>query len=140
MTVYVYLIDPDGSVIPCEGADLLTLTREHIGESADVVTLSHPAFGGGEIGVGAINDWGRMDGLPLNVKAWALYGRSPIVGPMLVALDGSGASRPPFPSEVHDLLIDPTFPPANMRGAMKDALVVANTDGSMPLVLWPEGW
>lgn len=77
-------IDPDGTITDIEGSDILAVAQP-VFDSIDVVTCRAPIFQGSLVGV--IDDWGRVNGLPLNRKAWACYGRSPIFGPMFLAHD-----------------------------------------------------
>lgn len=77
-------IDPDGTVTPLSGR-LLDLGREAFDGMTSVVVLHHPMVA--DLLVGCVHDWGLVKGLPLNRRAWTLYGRSPIYGPMFVALD-----------------------------------------------------
>lgn len=71
-------------------------------EHTPVVTLHHPMFV--SLTIGYVDDWGATNGSPLNEKAWALYGGSPIYGPMWVADDNLGDLDP----EVVALLLGDT--------------------------------
>lgn len=80
-----FLIEPDGTIVVDQtAAEILVETLQDVG--ADVVTLRSPHLPAG-VYVGWVDDWGVTKGLPVNMKAWALYGRSPIHGPMVVRRD-----------------------------------------------------
>lgn len=83
-------IDPDGSVHDIDGENLIAAARAAF-ETIDIVTCRAPFYDG--FLVGAIDDWGRTKGMPLNRKAWAAYGRSPIYGPMFLAHDQDEAGH-----------------------------------------------
>ena len=89
---YVLRIDAHGGVIdPANGlmVDPMYLAKQWI-VYPTVVTL-HQQLTLNERGeaviVGIIDDFGIANGLPLNRTAWALYGGSPIYGPMFIAQD-----------------------------------------------------
>ncbi len=92
--IYVLRIDPDGTVFAVStqrgGYRYAANAAQKEGgiESIDIVTLRNPILGRG-VFVGAIDDRGATHDppLPVNRKAWALYGRSPIHGPMWLAND-----------------------------------------------------
>jgi hypothetical protein len=94
-------IDPDGTITRCQG-EAFDEAHNHFTGLCEVVTLAQEIEGRhikfDEILVGWIDDLGRYKPLPLNKKAWALYGRSPIVGTMFVADD--------YGSDLRDLLIE----------------------------------
>lgn len=73
-------------------------------------------FVGDETLVGWIFDWGRVEGMPINRKAWALYGRSPLFGPVVIACD----SGRPIPDRVIDMIGQPidTWVPDDVRAKM----------------------
>lgn len=145
MNVLCLRIDPDGTVIEYTDPDLLGLAHAEF-EETDVVVLRSPWYDervlpdGAPPLVGVIYDWGRDLGLPLNVKAWALYGRSPICGPMWIALDSEddGRRRPLPPGLLSAVRHDrfPRIPPAGddiidlMRSALATAL--ANGESNVP--------
>lgn len=92
-------IDTEGDVTLIEGSDLLARAGEEF--SALTVVSCHiapilqdympPVF------VLALDDFGAED-MPINYKAWALYGRSPIYGTAFFAYDGDAeAPRPDLP-------------------------------------------
>lgn len=124
MTVYGLRIDPDGTVTPVEQIDVLAAARAELRE-CDVNTLRSPFTNDDTyIGIGA--DWARVEGEPLNVKAWALYGRSPICGPMYVALDSNEdgpALRDPLPEPFVSMLTsDDDWIGSRLRERMRHAL------------------
>lgn len=89
-------IDPDGTVTRVVGK---VLPSDIDGSGIEIVTamrcpcpkehvpLPTLPIGAPESLVIAVKDFGRRDGEPINLKAWALYARSPIVGPVLVCWD-----------------------------------------------------
>lgn len=90
-----------GVVPPADGsADF----ADPIGGS-DVVVLRSPLIPHDQFDpyVGYTDDWGMVKGLPVNMKAWALYGRSPIYGPMVVKTDLTSE----IPAAVIDMVTKP---------------------------------
>lgn len=110
----VIRIDPSGEVTKLEGTDMLALAIEglahvggytgspdlpgmgtvHISESEPTLDLVSarpngvsPWPAGARLIVIAVHQWGRNMDLPVNRKAWGLYGLSPLCGPAFVALD-----------------------------------------------------
>lgn len=79
------IIQPGGS---CERRETPAneTARLVIGNELEVVTVRYPVFAHWNY-VMYIDDFGAIKELPLNVKAWALYGGSPIFG---VAVLGEG--------------------------------------------------
>ena len=71
---------------PIEWVDVQSLIGSTGYEHETVVTLRTPLLGDGPIHVGVLDDFGGQD-LPLNSRAWALYGRGPIHGTMIVGRD-----------------------------------------------------
>lgn len=64
---------------------------------SDVVVLHAPMLPtAADPWVGFIDDWGMVKHRPINMKAWALYGRSPIYGPMVLRNDDPST---PIPAE-----------------------------------------
>lgn len=115
-------IDPDGTITDIEGDDLFAVAQPMF-DSIDVVTCRAPFFDG--FLVGAIDDWGRSMGLPLNRKAWACYGRSPIFGPMFIAHDqDDNGHRPPLDPALVALLQLPveSIVPAHIITLMDEVL------------------
>lgn len=110
---YVVRIDPDGTVTLQPGTNALAMARGHFSDLTSVVTLVHPLMG--SILVGYIDDYGLRNQRPLNEKAWALYGRSPIVGPMYVRTDDGS----PLPDDFIEKISSPAFPNAIIRLAMR---------------------
>lgn len=91
----VIRIDPDGTVTECAGPALLGLARAELGE-VDVFSIrahQFAPFPGGADLVACVEQWGATTRnatggpLPINVKVWALYGRSPVFGPAFLAHD-----------------------------------------------------
>ena len=76
--------------IPVEGPIEWVDTDSLIGstgyEYETVVTLKTPLLTNEPVHVGVLDDFGGQD-LPLNSRAWALYGRGPIHGTMIVGRD-----------------------------------------------------
>lgn len=109
MSIFIVKIEPDGEVIRCEGTDFLAVAERGC---STLPGYSGPTGWGGIVEnargidvcsvpphtyaplpsttaptVFALHEWGRLLRLPVNRKAWALYGRSPLVGPVWVATD-----------------------------------------------------
>lgn len=93
-------VDPDGTVTVVEGSALVAAqaTWSHL----SVVTLGAPFLPDDRTWVGTIDDFGAADS-EINRKAWGLYGRSPIYGPMFVSEDGGGD----LPSEIVEMISRP---------------------------------
>jgi hypothetical protein len=99
------LIQPDGTV----ETDITAVAafRKVMLNEGTVVTLGTPMFdtfrAPNDPWVGWVFDWGIKMGLPVNAKAWALYARSPIYGPMLIGSDlGS-----PFDDRFLEIISEP---------------------------------
>lgn len=62
---------------------------ERVEPSVDIVTghRGPEVRSSGGVLVLAVHEWGRLKGLQVNVKGWALYGRSPLVGPVFAKND-----------------------------------------------------
>lgn len=110
--LYIVRIDPTGDVTPVEGRDVLASAQAglvdlglggYTGPSpwGDWINYDRPTIDvcstrwhdfaplpvtGTTVFV--VHEWGRLMGLPVNVKAWSMYGRSPLCGPVWVAADG----------------------------------------------------
>lgn len=72
--------------------------------------------------VGAVHEWGCMIDLPVNPKAWSLYGRSPLVGPAFFALDLDYTldDRPALPDEwLTAIEGDPVWITPDVMGRMR---------------------
>jgi hypothetical protein len=94
MTTYV-TINVDGTIDtnPVATAEFQKIMLNE----GTVVTLASPVtrehWTSGEPLIGWVYDWGAVHGgpdggpMPVNLKAWALYGRSTIHGPMMIASD-----------------------------------------------------
>ena len=109
MTVWGLIIQPNGEIATIEHPDVRGDAVRVIGETQDVVSVSGLIEWGlrDPIHFLRIDDWGQTKALPLNRKAWALYGRSPIHGPAVFHRDeGEG----PLDPRVVELVTDPEFP------------------------------
>ncbi len=115
---YIVRIDPDGTVTRCEGRDVLDVAAlglqlwpAYTGETpwgnrvenargVDVTSTQPHRFAplpSTDVStVLVVHEWGWFIEPPLaiNRKAWAMYGRSPLVGPAWVAIDGSAYELP----------------------------------------------
>ena len=102
------IVRPDGTVET--DATVVAEFQETMRSQGTVVTLASPVarphWSGPEPLVGYVFDWGRVDGLPINRKAWALYGRSTIHGPMLIGLDNRAPLSPEFVQMVSSSIED----------------------------------
>lgn len=99
MTTTEFAIWDDGSV--SSDPDVVAALRTELDQAGtDVVVLASPIMAAHHSldipWVGIIDDWGATKELPINRKAWALYGRSPIHGPMIVKNDLSMPIDPDF--------------------------------------------
>jgi hypothetical protein len=103
----VIRIDTAGEVTRLEGGDLLRLAHEEF-EATDVVACHiapiledymPPMF------VMVIDDFGAED-MPINYKAWALYGRSPIYGNAYFAYDASSDADATQRPDLPDVLVE----------------------------------
>lgn len=84
-------IDPDGSVTEVPGK-ALDCGHDAFGHCT-VVHCTCPLLPEHRLWVGIVDDFGAQD-QPLNRKAWALYGRSPIYGTMFLGRDDGGSITP----------------------------------------------
>lgn len=134
MSTATIRIDPDGTV---ERLDARTFTELREVATATLATdsLSVELLGRCNeyslsltgLCIAVIDDWGATKGLPVNAKAWALYGRSPLVGPVFVGLDSNDdGTRDDLPDEFIDLIASPEFPPSDLRERMAAWVVVHN--------------
>lgn len=82
-------IDPDGTIQTLDG-DVFTCARAEF-KFTSVLHCRAPFLDDGShaVYVGIIEDFSAQD-MPLNRKAWALYGGSPIYGPMFFGRDETG--------------------------------------------------
>lgn len=83
------LIRESGSIEEIEEtASILETATQLVAEWTSVVVLTCPLLGidGEGMHIGIIDDFGAQD-RPQNPIAWALYGRGPIFGPMILARD-----------------------------------------------------
>jgi hypothetical protein len=133
MTTYA-LIQPEGTRrrtgavdIETDAAVVAEFQKAINDEGTDVVTLTSPSMAAyrspHDPWVGWIFDWGKTMGLPVNRKAWALYGRSPIYGPMLIATD----HRAPLPDEFLEIIAKPIeeWVPAEVLARMEEVIDAA---------------
>ena len=87
MSVQTIIIRPNGDV-RIDARDAMTVARAEIGELLTVVTLRAPILDDLGTVVAWLDDFGAMrDDAELNVKAWALYGASPLFGTAVIARD-----------------------------------------------------
>lgn len=95
--IRVACIDQDGSVLIVETErSLAEVAHEALGGMCSVVKLLNPICGPG-MTVGYVDDFGYSNpSYEINRKAWALYGRSPVVGPMVVGADDGRDLDPGF--------------------------------------------
>lgn len=61
-----------------------------------------------------VDDWGKVKDLPINRRAWALYGGSPIYGPAVLARD----DQLDMTLDVTMLLAEDDFPGPEINAAM----------------------
>lgn len=136
-------ITPNGQVDELDGNDLvLTATLALGGVDTFSCIMPHgappeyPHWDG--VLVGCVAEFGRRDGAVVNPKAWALYGRSPLVGDVYLAADVEDDDslpewhRPDLPPEfIAALRTDFVQPPVMRVDAMRD---IATNAGH----LWPE--
>lgn len=125
MNVRVLRIEADGTVTPLPGVLQSYLDGDVFDGCADIVTLGSPELQPyGETFVGAVDDFGFDKRLGVNVKAWALYGRSPIYGTMFVAVDSTDyETSPPLPYGIVELLLsDVDWIGDRIRGYMAKVL------------------
>lgn len=105
------VIDPDGTVRKFAHMDLIAAADGVIGaDRTSVITLGgYPGIPTeGPTLVGFIADFGATAGEPLNPKGWALYGRSPVHGTIVVGFDAADpANRPNLPDAFVKLLESP---------------------------------
>lgn len=138
---YIIRIDPDGTITECEGDDLLFVAGNHFPDGLDIVTLKTPEGAPPEFPhtdepylVGALGQWSRTTHTYVNPKAWALYGRSPLIGPIFVAHDSyddgpgdEGEARPPLPPEfIERMREDWVRSPLMLRSTMRQ---IAESEG-----------
>lgn len=146
MVTHLLRIDTEGTV-EAVGGDLAELPDQlhqlagvEFDGQCQVVQLSALApwawsFAGATL-VGFAHDWGRTLALELNVKAWALYGRSPIVGAFYVGNDAINRQglRAPLPEPfVAMLTSDVDWVGEELRAAMRDYLAAEEATGLPPL-------
>lgn len=123
MTVHYLRITPEGMVTPFDstgGMHADAVARAEFEGDVEVVTLHESVTVPDLLGplVGWVHGTGLYQRHPVNRKGWALYGRSPIVGVIYVALD----SRGPLPPVFVDLVSSDHFPPLAVLTAMRNWL------------------
>lgn len=84
-------IDPDGTITELPEGPLDAARAEF--QWTSVVTCRTPFLDPDMVFVGVIDDFGAAD-RPINRKAWGLYGRSAIYGPMFFGRDITGHVPP----------------------------------------------
>ncbi len=101
----VLRIDPDGTVTATLDDSLLKAANREFDGRAGILTCAAPFLHEHSAGtwVLAVHDEGWLLDMPVNRKAWALYGRSPLVGVAFLALDGS-TTQPMMPGAVPDII------------------------------------
>lgn len=92
MTTYALRVDPDGSVLRYDEPCSDDMARVEFDGLTTVVRLRAPFLD--SVHVGWLHDFGAVNGMPLNRKAWGLYGGSPCYGPMFVQRDDRGPLDP----------------------------------------------
>lgn len=104
-------VTPAGDVIDVPGNDLLLTARLALGGSVDTFTCLMPDGAPPEyphwqgLLIGCTAEFGRVEeGAVVNPKAWALYGRSPVVGDIYFAADVDDSDRDWHPPD-----LDPEF-------------------------------
>lgn len=146
---HVIRVDPDGTVTECEGRNVLDVAAAGLAEiggysgpsmfgdvsypkaTVDVVAafphefapFPHPR----RALVIVVHEWGVLLRLPINVKAWSLYGRSPVCGPAFLAYD---VGQYPLPAKWIETMRGPAdWVPDSVLARMRQ------TAGDQP---WPE--
>lgn len=102
----IILLDTDGTVTELDDTDPFVAAEVHVAPQSTVFSCSSPpgappefpTFDGPLVGFTA--EWAYRETPTVNVKAWALYGRSPIAGPVILTYD----DRRPFDTEWLDRL------------------------------------
>jgi hypothetical protein len=132
-------IDPDGTVTRLAGSNLLDQGHIACGGALEFLALRapEPLGPGGGLLMGAIADRGALDGLPLNVKAWTLYGRSPVCGPMIVGYDSEQEPRQTLPDEWIERVSRDDFVPDDIRRLLRVALQQCVDAGEVITVTYP---
>jgi hypothetical protein len=113
------VIPPEGPIVPSDEDPSALARRVLETDSLDVVTAR--ALGRERIHVLWIDDWGKVNELPLNRRAWALYGGSPIYGTAVLAADDDL----PVAETAMEMLGRPDFPGPDLLATM-DAWLRAN--------------
>lgn len=91
MSVQTIIIHANGDV-HTDSRDAMAVAQDVIGELLTVVTLRAPILDDLGTVVAWLDDFGAMrDDAVVNVKAWALYGASPLFGTAVIARDDGRA-------------------------------------------------
>lgn len=120
----------DGTVTRYDSTNLLATANAEWPNSAEIVSIQtheHAPFPDDVDArrlVAMVNEFGRANELPVNVKAWSLYGRSPIFGDAFLAYDqDEDGTRAALPDEWIDAITgDPVWISPTTRDAMRRAL------------------
>lgn len=94
------------------------LAEQVIAGPPTVITCHHPALTG-RTHVLFLGDFSALDGSPLNRRAWALYGGSPVHGTVVLAAD----DRQPLDPDVVALVTSDGFPDPDLCAVMDRWLV-----------------
>lgn len=106
------LLIPTAGKVADSPAEPGTLARAALNtDQLDVVMAR--ALGRDRVYVLHIDDWGKTKGLPINRRAWALYGGSPIYGTAVLSADDGG----PIDEALIEL-ISSDFPPPEVHVTM----------------------
>lgn len=106
---------PPDSALPVQRSDTdpAALARELLQTDSLDVCIAR-ALGRERLHVLHVDDWGATKRLPVNRRAWALYGGSPIHGVAVLSADDGGAIE----SWVLELVEARDFPPPEINAHM----------------------
>lgn len=134
----VIRVDVDGTVTRCDGTDLVGLASAALGSTIEIVACNPHTFApfpDDQWVILAIDEIARLRERPhvVNLKAWSLYGRSPIVGTAFIALDvDDDGHREDLPDAwIEAFTADPTWVGIDVRDRMD---TVARMEGCT----WPQ--
>jgi hypothetical protein len=100
-------INTDGDITRLEGWDMLARASEEFASTSCVACVLAPFLRELGVFVMVIDDFGAED-MPINMKAWALYGRSPIFGTAFFGYDSDeGGGRSDLPESLIDMVSQP---------------------------------
>lgn len=110
-------------IIPVEGDCTTTIDEPNTAARVLLGTemlqvVSARALGRERIYVLYIDDWGKTNERPINRRAWALYGGSPIYGLAVLAAD----DQAPIDPAIIELVTGADFPPPEVLALMDDWL------------------